>query len=136
MATLPQDQSREGCKLGNMSTSHVEIGVTAAKADALADARAKAAAAEAAAAALNAKNARIAAEAKKHAKGKWQQKTKPLLRRQLPKNHAKGSAGSASPAPAAHANSSAAAPECSHSKSRRTVLWICNLVCAIPVSNC
>ena len=43
MATLPQDQSREGCKLGNMSTSHVEIGVTAAKADALADARAKAA---------------------------------------------------------------------------------------------
>ena len=111
MATLPQDQSREGCKLGNMSTSHVEIGVTAAKADALADARAKAAAAEAAAAALNAKNARIAAEAKKHAK-EVAAKNKAIAAKAAAKNHAKGSAGSASPAPAAHANSSAAAPEC------------------------
>jgi len=80
-------------------------------ADALADARAKAAAAEAAAAALNAKNARIAAEAKKHAK-EVAAKNKAIAAKAAAKNHAKGSAGSASPAPAAHANSSAAAPEC------------------------
>lgn len=110
MATLPQDQSREGCKLGNMSTSHVEIGVTTAKADALADARAKAAAAEAAAKALNAKNARIAAEAKKHAK-EVAAKNKAIAEAATKNHAANGSAGSASP-PAAHANSSAAAPEC------------------------